>query len=176
MRRLVAFLGFMVLFSAAYQAGSMHEHSPEEAQLLVDEFMESIRGIDGPGIFVHNTLLALPMFVPGAGAAWGALTGWSTGFVLAAITTVSPEVGGLQPLALLYLTPFGIMELAAYSLAGSRSLLLMVRIIKKQSVRQDAKFVMIEVGAVAGLLLTGGLVEYYMIEMALEAGFDIPGF
>lgn len=176
MRRLVAFLGFMALFSAAYQAGSMYEHAPEEAQLLVDEFMESIRGIDGPGIFVHNTLLALPMFVPGAGAAWGTLTGWSTGFVLAAIITASPEVGEVQPLALLYLSPFGIMELVAYSLAGSRSLLLITRIIKKQSIRQDAKSVAVEVGVVVGLLLAGGLVEYYMIEMALEAGLDIPGF
>ena len=154
----------------------MHEHSPKEAQFLVDEFMESIQGIDGPGIFVHNTLLALPMFVPGAGAAWGTLTGWSTGFVLAAITTVSPGVSDIQPLALLYLTPFGIMELAAYSLAGSRSLLLIIRIIKKQSIRQDAKLVLVEVAAVVGLLLAGGLVEYSMIEMALEAGLDIPGF
>lgn len=174
MKRLVIFGVFMVIFSAAFQAGSMYEHTPEEAQDLMDEFMETIRGIDGMGIFIHNTLLALPMFLPGVGAAWGVLAGWSTGFTLAAITTLNPEVGVTPPLALLYLSPFGIMELTAYSLAGSRSVMLAVRMVRRQSIWQDARYLVIEVGIVVGLLLAGGLIEYSMIEMAREAGLTIP--
>lgn len=176
MNRAVAFGILMLAFSAVFQVGSMYEHTEEGAQDLVDQFMESIRGIDGWGIFLHNLALALPMFIPGFGAAWGLFAGWSTGFTLSAIVTVNPDLGGMQPLALLYLSPFGLMELAAYSLACSRSLLLAIRMRRKQGLRPVLRITLIEVGIVVALLLAGGLVEYYMIEMAREAGLLMPGF
>ena len=176
MNRAVAFGIFALAFSAVFQLGSMHEHAEEEAQEMVDQFLEGIRGIDGYGIFLHNLSLALPMFIPGFGMAWGLFAGWSTGFILSAIVTTNPDLGSMQPLALLYLSPFGVIELAAYSLAGSRSLLLALRLRRRQSLRPALKTVLIEAGVVAGLLLAGGLVEYGMIEMAREAGLTIPGF
>ena len=176
MNRALAFGAFALAFSAVFQLGSMHEHAEEEAQELVDQFLEQIRGIDGPGIFVHNLSLALPMFIPGFGMAWGLFAGWATGFTLSAIITTNPDLGNMQPLTLLYMSPFGVMELAAYSLAGSRSLLLALKIFRRQSLRPALKITLIEAGVVAALLLAGGLVEYYMIEMAREAGLTIPGF
>ena len=38
------------------------------------------------------------------------------------------------------------------------------------------RITLIEAGIVAALLLAGGLVEYYMIEVAREAGLLMPGF
>lgn len=159
----------MAVFASAFYAGSLFEHDPLQAQLLVDEFMESIEGIDGLGIFTHNLSLSLPMFIPGFGAVWGLFTGVSTGYILSAIVTLNPEVA-IQPLELLFLSPFGLLEISAYSLAGSRSFLLVYKMIQKVSIRPDARVVAMEVGIVAGLLFVGGIVEYYMIEMAREAG------
>jgi len=48
----------------------------------------------------------------------------------------------------------------------SRSFLLIHKIIKKISIKQDAKIVGIEIAIVAGLLLAGGILEAYMIEVA----------
>lgn len=175
MNRALAFGIFALAFSAVFQLGSMYEHTEEGAQELLDLFLEQIRGIDGLGIFFHNLSLALPMFIPGFGMAWGLFAGWSTGFTLSAIITVNPDLGSVQPLELLFLSPFGIMELAAYSLAGSRSLLLALRVLRRQPLRPALKITLIEAGVVAALLLAGGLVEYYMIEMARDAGLTIPG-
>lgn len=174
MNRLVAFGIFVLVFSGAYQTGSMYEHDIEEAQALLEEFLELILGIDGWGIFLHNLSLALPMFIPGFGAAWGIFSGWSTGFVLSAIMTASPALGGMHPLELLFLSPFGLMELAAYSLASSRSFLLILHIYRKQDLRPELRMTFLEVGVVVALLLAAGLIEYFMIEMALDAGLTIP--
>lgn len=174
--RLLAFLAFMALFSALFQAGSMYQPGPEEARVMVDEFMELVSEIDGgEDVFIHNTLLALPMFIPGLGVLWGAFSGLGTGLMLAAIMSQNAALGQMQPLALLYLSPFGIMELAAYSIAGSRSLLLTVKIVRRRDLRRDVKPLALEVVMVVALLLAAGFVEYYMIEMAREGALAVPG-
>lgn len=175
MNRILAFAVFMGAFSAVFQLGSMYEHTEEEALAITEEFLKAIQGIDGYGIFLHNLALALPMFIPGFGAGWGLITGWATGFTLSAITTANPELGGMQPLALLYTSPFGLMELTAYSLACSRSFLLIQTLRKRTSLRPALRVTLIEAAIVVGLLLAGGLLEYYMIEAALKAGIEIPG-
>ncbi len=176
MWRIVTFFGMMGLFAITFYAGTMHEHTPEQAQALVDEFMEIIDGIDGAGIFFHNTTLALPMFVPGFGVALSLFSAWSTGFTFAALATLNPLLIDIQPLSILFLTPFGIMELTAYSIASSRSLLLTIMIIRREGIKKDLRNILIEVGMVAGLLLGGGLIEHQMIEMVRDAGVMLPGF
>jgi len=75
----------------------------------------------------------------------------------------------------LYMTPFGLMELTSYSLAMSRSAMLMYNILKKIPIKKDFKIIIIEVGIVLGLLIAGGLIEAYMIEQ-IDAGLlEIPG-
>ena len=66
------------------------------------------------------------------------------------------------------------MELTAYSLGISRSFILIVAIIKKKSLIPFLKPTGIEIGIVIILLLIGGYVEFYMIEMAQEQGLGIP--
>ena len=166
----------MGLFSAAYQLGSMFEVSDEEASAFMDEFEELVKDIDAIGIFTHNTTIALPMFLPGFGVAWGLFSAWSTGFAFSAIVTIAPELSEIPPLAILYFSPFGLMELVAYSLATSRSFILIKAISKKESILRFVKPTGIEIGIVIGLLLVGGFLEDYMIKLASEGGLEMPGF
>ena len=73
----------------------------------------------------------------------------------------------LNPLAVL-LTPFGLMEVGAYSIAMSRSTLLAKDVIRKNwlQIKNDKLLISIEIGAVVALLLIGGIVEMWMIETA----------
>lgn len=173
--RLVLLAVFAGIFSAAYSLGAETEVSREEAELFMEEFGRLVDGIDGFGIFAHNTTLALPMFVPGFGVAWGLFSAWSTGMAFSAITTVTPELAGIPPLAILYLSPFGIMELAAYSLGISRSCMLVYAMVKKTSLASQLRPAGTEIWIVVALLLAGGYLEFYMIEEALESGLDMPG-
>lgn len=163
----------MGLFSASYQLGALMDVPQEDAEAFLEEFEELLDDIDGLGIFLHNSTIGLPMFIPGFGVAWGFFTSWQTGYAFSAIVTVTPLLANVPALALLYFSPFGMMELIAYSLAMSRSFLLAAKLIKKQSLKPDAKAVAIEVGIVVGLLISGGFLEMYMIEAAQEAGIDL---
>ena len=166
----------MGLFSAAYQLGSTSQVTDEEANAFMNEFEELVEGIDAIGIFLHNTSIALPMFIPGFGVAWGLFSAWSTGFAFAAIVSITPQLAEIPPLAILYFSPFGLMELVAYSLATSRSFILIRAIIKKNNLSLFLKSTGIEIGIVIGLLLSGGYLEDYMIKLASEEGFKMPGF
>ena len=105
------------------------------------------------------------MFIPGFGAIWGFFSAWSTGFAFAAIQTATPELGDVNPLALL-LPPFGLMELSAYSIAMSRSVLLAKTILSRKSIFAQKTMILAEIGIVTTLLVVGGVVEMYMIEMS----------
>ena len=173
--RISLFFIFVGIFAGTYQIGSMSTVSQEEADIFMSEFEELVMDIDGFGIFTHNTSIALPMFIPGFGVAWGLFSAWSTGFAFAAITTTAPILEKVPPLAILFLSPFGLMELTAYSLATSRSFILIRAITKKIDLRTFIKPTAIEIGIVVGLLLAGGYLEFYMIEMVQEQGLQRPG-
>ena len=165
----------MGIFAGTYQIGSMSTVSQEEADTFMSEFENLVMDIDAFGIFTHNTTIALPMFIPGFGIAWGLFSAWSTGFAFAAITTTAPILEQVPPLAILFLSPFGLMELTAYSLGISRSFILIRAITKKVDLRTFIKPTAIEIGIVVGLLLAGGYLEFYMIEMVQEQGLQMPG-
>lgn len=165
----------MGIFAGIFQIGAISEVNDEEARMFMEEFEKLVDGIDANGIFFHNTTLALPMFIPGFGVAWGLFSAWSTGFAFASIVSLTPELSGIPPLAILFLSPFGIMELVAYSLAISRSFILIRMIAKKIRLEPVIKPTLIEIGIVVGLLLAGGYLEHYMIEYVKESGMTMPG-
>ena len=167
-KRLFAFLIFAGLFTAAYFIGSQTEVSEEDALAFQEEFEELIDGIDGIGIFLHNGALAMVMFIPGFGVAWGFFSAFSTGQAFSALALLNPIIADIIPLALLYASPFGIKELVAYSISTSRSFLLAHKLLKKIPIVKDYKIVAIEVGIVLGLLLAGGFLEAYLIETIEE--------
>jgi len=104
------------------------------------------------------------MFIPGFGVAWGTFSAFSTGFAFAALATSTPILAKIPPIAMIFATPFGLMELAAYSIGMSRSFLLVVNILKKTPIAPQWKQILLEIGIVIGLLLLGGIIEAYMIE------------
>ena len=174
--RIILFFIFLAMFTIIFLLGSMSTVSQEEADLFMVEFEKLVLDIDAFGIFVHNTTIALPMFIPGFGIFWGLFSSWSTGYAFAAIATSVPEVANISPLTILFLTPFGLMEISAYSLGISRSFILIKAIITKTNLLQFIKPTIIEIGIVIALLLAGGYIEFYMIELVENESLEIPGF
>ena len=174
--RIILFFIFLAVFTIIFQLGSMSTVGQEEADLFMVEFEKLVLDIDAFGIFVHNTTIALPMFIPGFGIFWGLFSSWSTGYAFAAIATSIPEVANISPLTILFLSPFGLMEISAYSLGISRSFILIKAIITKTNLLQFIKPTIIEIGIVIALLLAGGYIEFYMIELVENESLEIPGF
>ena len=174
--RIILFFIFLAIFTIIFQLGSMSTVSQEEADLFMEEFKKLVLDIDAFGIFVHNTTIALPMFIPGFGIFWGLFSSWSTGYAFAAIATSVPEIANISPLTILFLTPFGLMEISAYSLGISRSFILIKAIFTKTNLFQFIKPTIIEIGIVIALLLAGGYIEFYMIELVENESLEIPGF
>ena len=168
MKRIILFFIFTAIFTVVYGTSAVtSEPTEEEIQEVMDFFDEIVGTIDGIGIFVHNTTIALPMFIPGFGVAWGLFSAYSTGFAFSAIAAANTDVAQLNPLAIL-LTPFGLMEMAAYSIAMSRSTLLAKNVFQKnwELIKNEKLILSIEIGIVIALLLIGGIVEMWMIETA----------
>ena len=115
------------------------------------------------------------MFIPGFGVFWGLFSSWSTGYAFAAIVISMPEIANISPLSVLFLSPFGLMEIFSYSLAISRSFILIKAIITKTTLSQFIKPTIIEIGIVVVLLLAGGYVEFYMIELVENESIEMPG-
>ena len=174
--RIILFFIFLAIFTIIFQLGSMSTVSQEEADLFMEEFEKLVLDIDAFGIFVHNTTIALPMFIPGFGIFWGLFSSWSTGYAFAAIATSVPEIANISPLTILFLTPFGLMEISAYSLGISRSFILIKAIFTKTNLFQFIKPRIIEISIVIVLLLAGGYIEFYMIELVENERLEIPGF
>ena len=174
--RIILFFIFLGIFATAFQIGSMTSVSEEDAKAFMSEFEELVLDIDAFGIFTHNLTISLPMFIPGFGVAWGLFSAWSTGFAFAAIITTVPEIGEIPPLSILFLSPFGLMEIVAYSIGISRSFILIRAVIKKVSLSSFLKPTIIEIGIVVALLFVGGYLEFFMIELAQQEGLEMPEF
>jgi len=175
-KRVITFFVFAGLFSLSYQIGSMSEVDTEDALEFMEEFEELIQDIDAVGIFIHNLSVSAAMFIPGFGIGWGFYTAWSTGYAFAAIVSVTPALSDTPALVLLYGTPFGLMELVSYSIATSRSFILIQMMIKKTNLYSAIKPTAIEIGIAIGLLVAGGFLEDYMIKLSQETGVSILGF
>ena len=158
--RIITFFVFLAIFTGIFQLGSMSTVSEEESLLFMEEFEKLVLDIDAFGIFVHNTTIALPMFIPGFGVFWGLFSSWSTGYAFAAIVISMPEIANISPLSILFLSPFGLMEIFSYSLAISRSFILIKAIITKTNLSQFIKPTIIEIGVVIVLLLVGVMLNF----------------
>jgi len=168
MKRIILFFVFTAIFTVVYGTSAVtSEPTEEEIQEIMDFFDEIVGTIDGIGIFVHNVMIALPMFIPGVGVVWGLFSAYSTGFAFSAIAAANTDVAQLNPLAIL-LTPFGLMEMAAYSIGMSRSVLLAKNVYQKNwdLIKNEKLILFVEIGIVITLLLIGGIVEMWMIETA----------
>ena len=154
----------MAIFSVSFTIGTEIQVSEEESKIFLEEFETIVEGIDAIGIFTHNVSLALPMFIPGFGVAWGAFSAFSTGMAFSVLKDAYPALENIPALTIIFMSPFGLMEIAAYSIAMSRSYILIHKIIKKVPIRGDIRVTIIEIMILVGLLLAGGFIEYFLIE------------
>jgi len=171
LNRIVLFFVFLGIFSASFAVGAEIQVSEEESKIVLEELESLIGDIDAVGIFTHNTSLALPMFIPGFGIAWGAFAAFSTGMAFSVIQDANPMLENIPSLTILFMSPFGLMEVASYSIAMSRSYMIVHKMIRRMSIRPDLRVIGLEIAIVIGLLLAGGFVEYYFIE---SLSTDIP--
>ena len=156
----------MAIFSISFEFGATTQVSTEEANEFVQNFLSQTQEIDGFGIFLNNISAALPMFVPGAGVALGIYSGWSTGFGFAAFAIMAPGLAEIEPLTILFYSPYGVMEVIAYSIAMSRSFLVVFYLVKKVNPKSLIKPSLIEIAAAVGLLLAAGFVEEFVIQLS----------
>lgn len=163
-KRISLFFIFMGLYTTAYQIGALSEIADEESSAFLDEFGELMESIDAVGIFVNNIVIALPMFVPGFGVAWGLFSGWSTGYAFASIAATTPSLSEFPPLNILYASSFGFIELVAYSIATSRGYLLIWNIIKRRKLGIDLIPLSVEIAAVFVLIYVGAYLEFDLIK------------
>tara|TARA_B100001971_G_scaffold60310_1_gene55371 strand:+ start:258 stop:800 length:543 start_codon:yes stop_codon:yes gene_type:complete len=164
LNRIILFFVFLGIFSASFAVGSEVQVSEEESAIVLEQLESLIGEIDAVGIFIHNTSLALPMFIPGFGIAWGAFAAFSTGMAFSVIQDATPILENIPSLTVLFMSPFGLMEVAAYSIAMSRSYMIIHKMIKKMPIRPDVRIIGLEIAILVGLLLAGGFVEYFFIE------------
>ena len=161
--RILFFGVFFGLFLGAYSIGAASKMSAQDSQEFLKEFQDATSGIDGFGIFTHNVSIGLPMFVPGFGIAWGSYNAWSTGVSFNALVSQLPQLSNIPPLTILLVSPFGAMELVAYSIGMSRSFLLVWVLIKRQPLKKELRNTGIEIGISVVLLLIAAFVEFAMI-------------
>jgi hypothetical protein len=157
----------MVAFILAYFVGAtLVNLNASQTEIIKRDFQKQIKGINQYGIFANNFKVALGMFIPGFGIALGGFSAFSTGLVFNALYTISPALSSISPLVV-FLTPFGILEIIAYGVAISRSGILFYQLIKDTNKRNSwRKYVIptvIEIGIVVTILFIGAIVEWQMI-------------
>jgi hypothetical protein len=162
--RLILFFVFLVFFTLSFQIGTSVVLDEEESLAIFNEFNQTIADIDSMGIFLNNLSVALPSFIPGFGPAWGLYSGWSTGVSFSAIISNSPELTDFQPLDIFYASPFGFLELVAYSIGMSRGAFLIIAFIQKSPRKPLIIWSLVEISIAIVLLVVGGVMESAMIE------------
>jgi len=157
------FFVFFGLFTASFQIGATTELSEEESLAILQDFASTMEDIDSTGIFLNNLSIGLPNFVPGIGPAWGLYSGWSTGIAISGIYSLYPELSESQPLDIFYASPFGFIELIAYSIGMSHGAFLVFSFVKRHSMKSILKWTIVEIAVVVTLLAVGAVMEISMI-------------
>ena len=161
-KRLVFFFIAMLFFLSIFYLGFSFRMDESFSKELSKNFINQISDIDEFGIFLNNLKIALVMFIPVIGLVMGTISGFSTGLVFNSIMNLS-DVTHSSPLVI-FLTPFGILELASYGLAISRGCILFFEIVKKKFTKKSLFYLLIEVALVSGMLFVGAIIEWMMIE------------
>ena len=160
-QRLFFFFIAMFFFLGLFQLGFSIKIDKSFSEELSKNFIEQIQGINETGIFLNNLKIALAMFIPIIGIVIGSFSAFSTGLIFNSIVTLS-NVSYPNPL-IIFLTPFGILELISYGLAISRGGIFLYEILKKKISKKSILYLIIEIGLVGIMLFIGALIEWNMI-------------
>ena len=162
-KRLLLFFVAALFFLGIFYVGYSFKMDESFSKELSKNFINQIRDIDEFGIFFNNLKIALVMFIPIIGIIMGTISGFSTGLVFNSIMNISGTASYANPL-IIFLTPFGILELLSYGLAISRGGILFFELIKKKFTKKSLIYLLVEVALVGIMLFTGAIIEWMMIE------------
>lgn len=152
----------MFFFLGVFYLGFSFKMDESFSKELSKNFMNQISGIDEFGIFLNNFKISLVMFIPVVGIIMGTISGFSTGLVFNSIMNIS-GVSYYNPL-IIFLTPFGILELFSYGIAISRGGILLFELLKKKFTKKSLIYLLIEISLVSSMLFIGAIIEWMMIE------------
>ncbi len=155
-----------MIFLISYSVGANVQLDQSSALRLKEAFLHKINGLNYIGIFANNLSITLIMFLPAIGVLFGVFSAYSTGNVFSAITQSSVTMSHASPLVIL-LTPFGIMEVFCYGLAISRSFMLLLSLVKKESLTKQLKSILIEIVIILVILFFAAVIEWYFISSQL---------
>jgi hypothetical protein len=164
-KRLYSLIFIFVMTIVATFAGTLVPLSAEEANTIYGQVNQTLSenrdmaSLTG-AIFVNNFTLCLIMFIPVAGAVFGFFVLFSTGTAIGAISMIQGMPAGIT-LVLLMITPIFWIEFTSYSLGMTESIWLFRRLTQRRW--RELKWTAIAIGAVAGLLAIGAVVEAWLI-------------
>ncbi len=160
-QRLLFFFIAMFFFLGLFQLGFLIKIDKSFSKELTKNFINQIHGINEFGIFFNNLKIALVMFIPILGIVIGSFSAFSTGLIFNSIVNVS-HAHYPNPL-IVFLTPFGLLELMSYGLAISRGCIFLCEIFKKKTSKKSIMYLVIEIGLVCIMLFIGAVIEWSMI-------------
>jgi len=108
-------------------------------------------------IFTHNTVIAFGEMVPVVGSLLWAVSIYATGQIVQAVASSHGAPGALYGLFLLFF-PFALVELAAYAVAVSSGVTLIIAW-RQRRLRNEVKMLVLEGGVVATMLLAAAAME-----------------
>ena len=154
----------LALFFLSFHIGTVIWLSPEDANNIRQQLGLKNKNLDQLGIFANNLIPSLEMFIPAAGLIIGAYSAASTGLAFNAFALANPALKSIFPLSLL-VSPFAIMEIFAYSVAMSRSVILAYYLVRKpRSWKQSWKKYLIptivEIAIVVLVLFMASIIEW----------------
>ena len=160
-QRLFFFFIAMFFFLGLFQLGFSIKMDKSFSEELSKNFIEQIRDINETGIFLNNLKIALVMFIPIIGIVIGSFSAFSTGLIFNSITNLS-NFQYPNPL-IVFLTPFGILELMSYGIALSRGGIILYEVSKRRISKKSIVYLLVEVVLVISMLFIGALIEWNMI-------------
>lgn len=144
-------------------AGALSSMSTSEAQEISEEVKEMLPSLMSvSAIFANNLLHCLIMFTPVLGPLYAFYVLYSTGRVLAALAIVY-EINPGALFGLTFLSPYAWIEYAAYALAISQSVWLILGIAYRRF-KAEAKNTAISIAVSTLLLLSAAIIEMALLQ------------
>jgi len=175
-KRIYSIIFMLVLAIAATLLGTLVPLSAQDAKQINDSLNQTVttntaNGTLVPSIFLNNFGLCLAMFIPLAGAVFGLFIMFNTGIALGAelrvqnATAASAAVPNISPttaiIGLLFIGLTFLLEYVSYSIGIAESVWLYRRLTQRRW--RELKNTGILIGIVAALLITGAVVETWVI-------------
>jgi uncharacterized membrane protein SpoIIM required for sporulation len=169
-KRLLSIVAVLIVAVVVTGIGSLMPIASQDAEQISSELNQTVttlkdQGLLAPYIFGNNLLICLVMFVPVIGPVLGLFIMFNTGTVVGAIA-VSSGFSPLLALILIFITPVGWLEFAAYSTAMAESVWLFRRLFQRRFLRELRNMTIFVTISVV-LLAVGAIVETALINAGL---------